>query len=122
MTGKDDSEMAGFVTDRDERLRAAAEAIVRHSRARGTARLVLWALAVLAADAGGDWCVSPGNTHISRYAGCSPASVLTGLRSLSALGEVRRVEVERRHKNLPYTWQLTLPGLGNTPRERTDDD
>lgn len=71
-------------------------AVLHHSQAKGTARLVLLGIANHAGD-GGAW---PSVATLAKYAGVTPRNVQKALRGLQELGEVR---VYTQQGGLPFT-------------------
>lgn len=63
----------------------AMAAVLHHSRAKGTAKLVLLGIANHAGD-GGAW---PSKATLATYANCKPATIKNHLRTLRGLGEVK---------------------------------
>ena len=59
--------------------------VLHHSKARGTAKLILLGIANHAGD-GGAW---PSKATLARYANCTPQTVRKHVQTLRSLGEVR---------------------------------
>lgn len=85
------------------------EAVRQHSRAKGTARMVLLFLAHYANDEGIAW---PSQATLAQDANITDRSVRDALALLVALGEIIRVVRGRR---ATVTWQITLPEHAHEP-------
>ena len=92
------------------------KAVLDHSRAKGTARMVLFVLAECANRDGLCW---PSVPTIAERCACSESSVYRALDGLKAAGEIK---VVRDEPGKVVVYRITVPAEGHDPSEdRTPD-
>jgi hypothetical protein len=85
-------------------------AVYEHSRSKGSARLVLLAMADEAHSSGDLTAYARSYTHLARKANVSKNSVRVAIRSLEALGELQVLREGDGRSSSDY--RIVLPGLG----------
>lgn len=92
----------------------ALAAVLHHSRAKGTAKLVLMGIANHQGD-GGAW---PAITTLARYANVHPRNVIKAIRQLEGLGELRTLHqagglVAQADETRPNLYQVLVACPGD---------
>jgi hypothetical protein len=92
-------------------------AVFRHSASKGTARLMLLAMADEANADGELTAYKRSQSHLARKANCSPASAKRSITALVDLGEV--LVLERGDGRTSSSYRIVLPGIDQGAQDDT---